>query len=318
MSDLFRPFHLDPRTFKGMLPDHVLELCRTIYKKEALRLHPDKGGDIETFKELNEAMSSIQGLFDAGKLKLAFKKRQAVVKKYIIKPETIPYENLKAEGLSLANPQKPHILIGHEHYNALHCLDCYWKNGIAYVLCSRYCICRRFQWHEERVFNKKTKKYCLKRLPFRWRQKEVKDGKHRRKPKFVDEEEIKFASKPAHFATDGSCPPAQRFITRELEEKAIKEFRTPLSTTFSPDARVSILNLSEEFGKHVFPVIPIKRILYPYWTIWKVLPDSCIIPEAQIFSVYPGKEIPDFREMRKLWRDILKLREKLGVPEHEI
>jgi hypothetical protein len=38
-------------------------VIRTKYRKMSLKLHPDKGGDIEDFKELNAAMQFIDGLY---------------------------------------------------------------------------------------------------------------------------------------------------------------------------------------------------------------------------------------------------------------
>jgi hypothetical protein len=47
----------------GASPDDSYAVIRTKYRKMSLKLHPDKGGDIEDFKELNAAMQFIDGLY---------------------------------------------------------------------------------------------------------------------------------------------------------------------------------------------------------------------------------------------------------------
>jgi hypothetical protein len=47
----------------GANPDDSYAVIRTKYRKMSLKLHPDKGGDIEDFKELNAAMQFIDGLY---------------------------------------------------------------------------------------------------------------------------------------------------------------------------------------------------------------------------------------------------------------
>lgn len=41
---------------------------KRLYFKEALRFHPDKGGNAEQFTALQEAWSGLRGLFDAGRI----------------------------------------------------------------------------------------------------------------------------------------------------------------------------------------------------------------------------------------------------------
>ena len=50
----------DPYDVLMILPDSPLEVAEAVFRSLAQKHHPDKGGNIETFKELNEAIEQIR------------------------------------------------------------------------------------------------------------------------------------------------------------------------------------------------------------------------------------------------------------------